>query len=84
MNYSFNEGLGVLHDFPDILDGMKDNEEAFELSMDNFKEKTRILKSHAKAIISSNKNVKGKEIAQEVYDNWEDEEHMNNLLKEFH
>ena len=84
INYKFNEGLKFLHDSPESLEGMKENKEAFELSMENFRDKTRILKSHAKAIITSNKDVEGVEVVQEVYDNWEDKEHMNDLIKKFH
>jgi hypothetical protein len=84
INYNFNEGLKFLYDSPESLEGMQDNKEAFELSMDNFKDKTRILKSHAKAIITSNKDVEGVEVVQEVYDNWENKEHVDDLIKKFH
>jgi hypothetical protein len=84
INYEFNEGIKFLYDVPDALEGMKENKEAFELSMENFKDKTRILKSHAKTIITSNKDVKNVEIVEEVYDNWENKEHMNDLIKKFH
>jgi len=83
MNYDFNEGLKLLYECPFILEDMKENQDAFELSMDNMKQKTKILKSHAKTLIVANKNSDEAEVVQEIYDNWEDKEHMNNMIKDF-
>lgn len=84
MNYNFSEGLRLLYECPWILEDMKENQDAFELSMDNMKQKTKILKSHAKTLIVANKNSDESEVVQEIYDNWEDKEHMDNLIKKFH
>ena len=83
MNYDFNEGLKLLSECPFILEDMKENQDAFELSMDNMKQKTKILKSHAKTLIVANKNSDEAEVVQEIYDNWEDKEHMDNMIKDF-
>jgi len=41
------------------------------------------LKSHAKTLIVANKNSDEAEVVQEIYDNWEDKEHMDNMIKDF-
>lgn len=83
MNYNFSEGLKLLYECPWILEDMKENQDAFELSMDNIKQKTKILKSHAKTLIVANKNSEEAEVVQEIYDNWENKEHMDKMIKDF-
>lgn len=81
-NYKFNLAFFFLWVFPSLSKIMSQNKSAFELSMDDLKNKDKILKSHGETALNvSNAPNSEKKIVKKILSNWENREEMEKLLR---
>jgi hypothetical protein len=81
-NYKYNLPFFFLWVFPSLSKIMYQNKGAFELSMDDLKNKDKILKSHGETALSMSDAPKSeKKIVRKILSNWENKEEMEKLLR---